>query len=123
MKDSRYRGMPSPDRFVRFVDYYYSTVLRHPSSTEPPGVRTRRIFVIKQSIRPATNPAGKAIQRILICDDHPDSLRLVLGHRARSRVQPAPPASARWWDPILGGMLVLGALLLIFLPLFLKLPS
>jgi hypothetical protein len=59
----------------------------------------------------------------LIFDDHPDSLRLVFGRSASPKVDRPPPESARWWEPVLGGMLITGALILIFLPLFLKLPS
>jgi hypothetical protein len=133
-KDSfGYRGMPFPARFVRSVDYYYSILLRPGPATERPSVGVRKIFVIKESIRPlpfrsaearpAAEPPGKTIQRILIYDDHPDSLRLVLGHgSSQEGNHPAPP-SAKWWEPVLGGMLITGALIIIFLPLFLKLPS
>jgi hypothetical protein len=74
------------------------------------------------SFLPATNTQGKAIQRILIFDDHPASLRVVFGRRTSLQGWTTPPA-AKWWEIPLGWMLFLGVLLLMFLPLFLKLPS
>jgi len=47
------------------------------------GGRARKIFVIKKTSRlRSTNGADKKIRRILIFDNHPDSLRLVFGSRA-----------------------------------------
>lgn len=125
--------MPFSTQFVRFNDYCYPTMFRLPPAREQPGVRARRIFVIKQSIRPvdsrtgqalpATNAAGEALQRIVIFDDHPDSLRLLFGRSVRAKGNRPPPPSARWWEPILGWMLIAAAFILICLPLFLKLPS
>jgi hypothetical protein len=125
--------MPFPARFVRSVDYYYSALRLPSAATDGSSLRLRKIFVIKESIwplpfrggegRPTTDPSGKAIQRILICDDHPDSLRLLLGRRARPQNDPAQPASSGWWEPFLGAMLITGALVLIYLPLFWKLSS
>jgi hypothetical protein len=127
------RGIPYPGQFVRSIDYYYSTLLHFSRPTEQPGCRGRKIFVIKESIRPlpsrggqalpATGRLRKAIQHILVYDDHPDSLRLVLGCNASPQANRAGPQNARWWEPVLGGMLILGAFAVIFLPLFLKLPS
>jgi hypothetical protein len=68
------------------------------------------------SLLPATNTQGKTIQRILIFDDDPASLRLVFGRRARSQ-------SAGWWEPILAWMLIAGALIVVLTPFFLKLHS
>jgi hypothetical protein len=116
------------------VDYYYPTLFRFPPAGQQPAVRVRKTFVvIKQSIRPfdsrsgpvlpARAAAGKTIRHILVFDDHPDSLRLVFGRRRRPRVDRPRPTSGGWWEPILGGLLITGALILMFLPLYLKLPS
>src|SRR5437588_8612023 len=44
--------------------------------------RARRIFVVKKTSRPrSTNGANKKIRRILIFDNHPESLRLVSKQR------------------------------------------
>jgi hypothetical protein len=63
------------------------------------------------------------IKRILVFDDHPDSLRLVFGSLGISPVDGAAPQSPRWWEPVLGWMLIVCVLLVLVLPLFLKLPS
>src|SRR5438132_11579361 len=64
--------------------------------------RTRKIFVIKKTSRlRSTNGADKKIRRILIFDDHPESLRLVLARRSvphvvftvPQRVSPGGPTS------------------------------
>jgi hypothetical protein len=84
----------------------------------------RKIFVINGASRLQTpNTKGPIIQRILVFDDHPDSLRLVFGDFGSSQVDGTAPQSPRWWEPILGWMLIVCALLVLVLPLFLKLPS
>ena len=116
--------MPFEAHLVRFIDYRYPNSFGLPSANEQPGARARRIFVIKRAGHPtATNTDGKTIQRILIFDDHPDSLGLVLGRRANPRVDRTAPQTARWWDPILGWMLIIGAVIVMFSPLFFKFPS
>ena len=80
--------------------------------------------MIKRAGHPtATNTDGKTIQRILIFDDHPDSLRLVFGRRANPRVDRTAPQTARWWEPMLAWMLIIGSLIVMFSLLFLKFPS
>lgn len=121
-ENSHYRRMPFPAQFVRAVDYYYPTLSGPPPAREQPSVLPRRIFVFRQKRRlDSTTGASKTIQRILIFDDHPASLRLVFGRRARRQINPPAPQSARWWNPILGWMLLMVALVVMFLPLFLKL--
>ncbi len=111
-------------RLVRSIDHHYTNSFGLPSANEQPGVHARRIFVIKRASRlPATNTEGKTIQRILIFDDHPDSLRLVFGRGAHPPVGRTAPQSARWWDLMLAWMLIIGALILMFSPLLLKFPS
>jgi hypothetical protein len=88
------------------------------------SIGARKIFVIKRVNRlQIANTKNTIIQRILIFDDHPDSLRLLLGSRESSQVDGTAPQSPRWWEPILGWMLIMCALLVLVLPLFLKLPS
>jgi len=74
--------------------------------------------VKKTSRLPATNGPVKTIRRILIFDDHPDSLRLILGRPAnRHAYRPgADRTSSR--NLILPGMAILAALLAMFWPLF-----
>jgi hypothetical protein len=75
--------------------------------------------VIKQASRlPATNTAGKQIRRILIFDDHPDSLRLVFGRRANPQIDLSMPPRTLPWELVLISMLTMGALIGMFWPLF-----
>jgi hypothetical protein len=93
-----------------------------------PGIRAKKIFVVKGSSRlfdsrsgealPATNPARKRIQNILIFDDHPDSLRLVLGRRVNPQAHLSAPPPASSWELILVSMVTVGALVAMFWPLF-----
>jgi len=88
------------------------------------SIGARKLFVIKRATRLRTpNTKSTIIQRILIFDDHPDSLRLVFGSHGSSQVDGASPQSPRWWEPILGWMLIMCVVLVLVLPLFLKLPS
>jgi hypothetical protein len=89
-----------------------------------PGIRARRIFILKRVSRlPAASPRDETVQRILIFDDHPESLRLVFGRRVSPPFGRSAPANAGWWEPVLGWMLMMGVLSLMFLLLCLKLPS
>lgn len=88
------------------------------------SIGARKIFVIKRASRLQTaRTKSTIIQRILIFDDHPESLRLVFGSRGSSPVDGTAPQSPRWWEPVLGWMLIVCILLVLVLPLFLKLPS
>src|SRR5947208_534254 len=54
------------------------------SSTREGSRPRKKIFIIKQTGRlPSTSTSGGKIQRILIFDNHPDSLRLVHERRGR----------------------------------------
>jgi hypothetical protein len=54
--------------------------------------------------------------RVLIFDDHPDSLRLVFGRGANSPVELRPRAS--WLEFVLVTMLTMGAVMGMLWPLF-----
>jgi hypothetical protein len=100
-----------------------SFVPRYPLVSGPSNIGARRIFVVNQTRQlPGDNPSGQTIQRILIFDDHPDTLRLVLGPDGIAPVDRKRSASPRWWDPVLGWTLLLTVLVLMLLPLFLKWP-
>ncbi|MEY2558201.1 MAG: hypothetical protein QOE34_1626 [Verrucomicrobiota bacterium] len=67
---NRFVGEPNKDGSLSSV----------PSTNAPSCFRKRKIFVFrKTSFLPATKGPGKQIRRILIFDDHPASLRLVMG--------------------------------------------
>jgi hypothetical protein len=112
--------MPFPARLVRPVDHRYPNVFQFHSASGQPDVRSRKIFVVKQVSRlPSTNAtAGKKVRRILIFDNHPDSLRLVFGRRANRHVDLSVRPRASSWELVLVSMLAMGALIGMFWPLF-----
>jgi hypothetical protein len=117
-KSSRYRAMPFPARLVRPIENRHPNLSRLPSASRLPGVRAKKIFVIKQEIHLLqTNAAGNKIRRILIFDNHPDSLRLVFGGGANPHGDLSVPQPASSWDLILVSILTMGALIGMFWPL------
>lgn len=89
----------------------------------PSSIGARRIFVVNQTSQlPAGDTQGQTIQRILIFDDHPNTLRLVFGRGARPPVEPEVEEGKRWWEPIWGWTVLLGVMVLLLLSLFLKWP-
>ena len=81
--------------------------------------RTRKIFIIKKTSRlPSTNAAGKKIRRILIFDNHPDSLRLLFGERTNPYVDLSVPQRVSSWELIVVSILTMSALFGMVWPLF-----
>src|SRR6266403_5001827 len=113
----RKRVMVFPTRLVRPV------IDRQPNlaqTSSPDGQRrpVRKIFVIKQAGRLlSTNGTHKEIRRIVIFDNHPDSLRLVFGRRANPDVDLSVRRRATLRDLILVSMLTMGALIGMFWPI------
>jgi hypothetical protein len=78
-------------------------------------VRTKKIFIVRKTTRlPSTNAAGKKIRRILIFDNHPESLRLVFGHRQHRNVDLSRPAQIISWELILVSILAVAGLVGMF---------
>jgi hypothetical protein len=67
----------------------------------------------------ANNGPAKRVQRILIFDNHPETLDLIFGREA----DPEAEESTSWWEPVLAWMLAAVIFFLLFLWLFLKLRS
>jgi hypothetical protein len=81
--------------------------------------RTKKIFVVKQTSRlPSAKSAGRKIQRVLIFDNHPDSLRLVFGGRPYSFVDLSRPQRISLWELLIVSILVIAGLVGIFWPVF-----
>src|SRR5947209_2444654 len=74
--------------------------------------RARKIFVIKKTSRLRfTNGADKKTRRILIFDNHPDTLRLVFARRPDPHVDAALPQRVSSWELIIVSMLTLTGLI------------
>jgi len=111
--------MPFSARLVRPIENRHPNLFDLPSASGQPGVRAKKIFVIKQSRRlRSTNGADKTIRSILIFDNHPDSLRLVFGRRANPHIHLFAPQPASSWELILVSILTMVALIGMFWPLF-----
>jgi hypothetical protein len=110
--------MALPTSFVRRITEGQLN-LTQTSSGDRQRVRKRKIFIIKKTSRlPSTNAAGKKIRRILIFDNHPDSLRLVFGERANPYVDLSVPQRVSSWELVVVSILTMSALFGMFWPLF-----
>jgi hypothetical protein len=117
MRRKDFRHRPISSRFVRPTTG--PNLYRLSAASEEPRRRTRKIFVIKQARRLAsTNGTQKKLRRILIFDDHPDSLRLVFERGASRHDDLTVPPRATSWDLILVSILATVAFLGIVWPLF-----
>jgi hypothetical protein len=118
-KTSRRWAMPFPAPLVRPIAHGHPNLTRLSFANGQSGPHPRKIFVIKQSRRlRSTNGADKKMQRILIFDNHPDTLRLVFGNGANPHGDLSAPPPARSWELILVSILTMGALIGMFWPLF-----
>ena len=110
--------MALPTLFVRRITEGQLN-LAQTSSGDRQRSRTRKIFIIKKTSRlPSTNAAGKKIRRILIFDNHPDSLRLLLGERTNPYVDLSVPQRVSSWELIVVSILTMSALFGMVWPLF-----
>lgn len=109
-KSSRYRAMPFSTRVVKPINKLNLSSVSFPPANEHSGVRVRKIFVIKQEIHvPQARDADKRMRRILIFDDHPDSLRLVFGSPQPTHLSASQPMIS--WELVLASILSTGALI------------
>jgi hypothetical protein len=110
--------MALPTSFVRRITEGQLN-LAQTSSGDRQRARTRKIFVIKKTSRlPSTNAAGKKIRRILIFDNHPDSLRLVFEGEAISHHELPKSRHVSSWELLIVSILTIAGLVGMFWPLF-----
>ncbi len=118
-ESSRYPRTAFPASFVRPITDHQPDLARPSFARAQSGLRPRRIFVFGQVRRlESTTGTHKNIRRILIFDDHPDSLRLVLEGGANPHGDLSLPHRVSSWELILVSILTIGALLGMFWPLF-----
>jgi hypothetical protein len=117
-KSYRYRAVPLMPHLVRPTIDLQPNLARSCSANGQRRGPAKKIFVIKQvSQLPATNGAAPQIQRILIFDNHPDSLHLVFGRGPNPSVDFSAPQRVSSWGLILFSILIMVALIGIFWPL------
>jgi len=115
---SQHRGIPLSRQFIRpSSDSHNLRLPRDLLLARWAAVPARKIFVVKQTSHLATNAAGKTVRRILIFDNHPDSLRLVFGPSA-SHGQFSDPERTPSWAVALLWILVVGLMMAMFWPHF-----
>jgi hypothetical protein len=115
-KDFRRRPISFPEPFVRPATG--AGVFPLSAANEKSRPRARKIFIIKQARRLASiNGTQKKLRRILIFDDHPDSLRLVFERGANPHVDPSAPERVSSLELILVSILTMVAFLGMFWPL------
>lgn len=112
------RRMALPAQFVRpGADYHLNFARALPLTGQRRG-RAKKIFVIKKTSRlPSTNTAGRKIQRVLIFDNHPDSLRLAFEYLPHRDVDLSRWQRVRSWELIIVSTLTLAGLVGMFWPL------
>jgi hypothetical protein len=112
------RGTTQPAEFVRPSADDQLNLAPDFSATPQRRGRTKKIFVIKETSRlPSIHSAGKKIQRILIFDNHPESLRLVFGRRLHPDVDLSRPQRVSSWELIIVSIVTIGGLIGMFWPL------
>lgn len=108
MKRNNFARRPAalPGRFIREPNESDEV-----NSVPFPGERAyipKKIFILKRTSRlMETNGPVKIVRRILMFDDHPDSLRLILGPSADPRPYPGSGDRDILWDFILPGIAIL----------------
>jgi hypothetical protein len=114
-KSSYHRRITLRTPFVRPTADRESNLARTFSTIKQPGSPVRKIFVIKQARRlEPRNGAEKTVRRILIFDNHPDSLRLVYEGGVDSLSDPFEPLHVSGWGLILVSVLTSAALIGMF---------
>jgi hypothetical protein len=111
--------LPFPAHFVRSSSDHQPDPARLASPNRQGSLGSSRIFVIKQVRRlKSTTGTHKKIRRILIFDNHPDSLDLVFGRQASPHLDLSRPPCVSPWELILVSILTMVALIGMFWPLF-----
>jgi hypothetical protein len=117
-KEPHDRGTAWSAPFVRSGDHDEQNSAPYLSVSRQQHGRIRKIFVIKKIIwLGPPNGRHKKIRRILIFDNHPDSLRLVYGRRRHPDVDLLQSKRAGSWELIVVSMVTLVGLIGMFWPL------
>jgi hypothetical protein len=117
-KSLRHWAMPFSARVIKPINKLDPDLFRLSLLSGYPSVRPKKIFVIKQTGRlQPTNAKGKEVQRILIFDNHPASIRLVFEHRAKLRAGLSVPPRATSWELTLVTMLAVVLLIAMLAPI------
>jgi hypothetical protein len=114
MKRNSFRYRPSLPQLP--VADHQPDLAGHGRANGHDGLRSRRIFVIEQVRRLESTTRAKE-RRILIFDDHPESLHLLLEHCSTSPRDLSAPEPVISWALILASILTIGALIAMLWPI------
>src|ERR1700674_14854 len=110
-----YRETASPASFVRPSAEDLARTFSLPGQRRG---RARKILVIKKTSRLwSTTGADKKIRRILIFDNHPESLRLIYGRRSNPDVDLSVPQRVSSWELIIVCFVTVVGLIGMFWPI------
>jgi len=113
-KSFRDRQIQLPARSVGPIAARESKFAQTFSGIRQTGLRRKRLFIIKQVGLSGT----EKIHRVLIFDNHPDSLRLVFEGGAISHHELPKSRHVSSWELIIVSILIIGGLVGVFWPLF-----
>jgi hypothetical protein len=114
-KSFRARQIRIPAPLVGPIAARESKLAQTSSGIRQTGLRRKRLFIIKQVGRLG---GDKKIRRVLIFDNHPDSLRLVFEGGAISHHELPKSRHVSSWELIIVSILTIGGLVGMFWPLF-----
>jgi hypothetical protein len=114
-KSFRDRRIQVPASLIEPIAARESNLAQTSSGIGQTGLRRKRLFIIKQVSRSGTD---KKIRRVLIFDNHPDSLRLVFEGGAISHHDLPKSRHVSSWELIIVSILTIGGLVGMFWPLF-----
>jgi len=109
------RQIQFPAPLVGTIAARESKLAQTSSGIRQAGLRRKRLFIIKQVGLSGTD---KKIRRVLIFDNHPDSLRLVFEGGAISQHELPKSRHVSSWELIFVSILIIGGLVGMFWPLF-----
>jgi len=104
----------SPRKYSKWIRVSH---IADPLFRDSTGSGRKKIFAIVAPSRRG-DVGYKTVRRVLIFDNHPDTLRLVLGQHANPNAGPSAPEPSGSWYLILVSILTMGALVGMFWPLF-----
>ena len=114
-KSFRDRQIQVPAPLIGPIAARESKFAQTSSGIREPRLRRKRLFIIKQVSRSGTD---KKIRRVLIFDNHPDSLRLIFEGGAISHHELPKSRHVSSWELIIVCSLTVVGLIGMFWPLF-----
>src|SRR4051812_38396928 len=118
-KNSRYRGIALSRSFVSPSTESQPTLAPTSCGDETQSSRRKRIFIVREvQLLPAADTTSRKMQRILVFDNHPETLRLIFGGRADADADFSEPQPTSLSEFVIATALTVVAVMGMFWPLF-----